>query len=505
MSDFYRKFEDKYRGSAELISKRLDYYNQFIQEVLKINPNARALDIGCGRGEWLRKLSENNVKNLVGIDLNKNMLTACADINAEIICGDALVYISELDCESQDVISAFHFIEHIPFSELEEFIRNCFKCLKPGGILILETPNAQNLVVGTNNFYLDPTHNKPLPSLLLDFMIEYNGFDVHNIHYLQEKIMRGDSISLINVIDGSSKDYAVIARKTAQSFGDELNDLIMRKKGINTIEAARIYDQKMEVERRILLNEIEEIKKYQREDKVNYQELIKKINSEKHAALIKLSEIEKSKSWKLISSYRKIYTIMKNNSLKTAMKKTLSYCIHSSRSRAIYGRFYRLNPKFATKLKNLVLRVLLAVAISGEKKNKNEKHTNIFNGLSYFDAISKINNLDNNNSSYKKYLTEIYNSPALESLIENKYSTVMYWITEFNNSKRNGKESILNMLPHNNIDHNIGFALYMSLLGRMPSSIQEIDYPINHLARVILESQEYKTFSGENLNAWLKK
>jgi O-antigen chain-terminating methyltransferase len=48
--------------------------------------------------------------------------------------------------------------------------------LKPGGLLILETPNPANVFVGSHTFYLDPTHVKPIPSELLWFIIESRGF-----------------------------------------------------------------------------------------------------------------------------------------------------------------------------------------------------------------------------------------------------------------------------------------------------------------------------------------
>jgi hypothetical protein len=51
--------------------------------------------------------------------------------------------------------------------------------LQPGGLLIMETPNPENLVVGANTFYLDPSHERPIPPPLLAFAAEHAGFARH--------------------------------------------------------------------------------------------------------------------------------------------------------------------------------------------------------------------------------------------------------------------------------------------------------------------------------------
>lgn len=55
-TDFYRAFEDRHRGSRELIRKRLEAYGPFIEPLLGIYQHAKAIDLGCGRGEWLELL-----------------------------------------------------------------------------------------------------------------------------------------------------------------------------------------------------------------------------------------------------------------------------------------------------------------------------------------------------------------------------------------------------------------------------------------------------------------
>ena len=87
--------------------------------------------------------------------------------------------------------------------------------LMPGGLLILETPNPENLVVGTSHFYLDPTHQRPIPPELLSFLPEYYGFAKLKTLRLQERreLSGGKAPTLFDVLDGVSPDCAVVAQK----------------------------------------------------------------------------------------------------------------------------------------------------------------------------------------------------------------------------------------------------------------------------------------------------
>jgi O-antigen chain-terminating methyltransferase len=217
MSDgFYRAFEERYRGSRELIKGRLVAYRPFVEPLLEAYPSATALDLGCGRGEWLELLVESGFKP-IGVDLDKGMLEACLERGLPVEQGDALAYLSALPDGSQAVVSAFHVVEHITFDQLGTLVAETLRVLMPGGLLIMETPNPENIVVATRNFYLDPTHQRPIPPMLLAFVAEFAGFARVKTLRLQESkdlVNRGE-VSLQDVFAGASPDYAVVAQKHA--------------------------------------------------------------------------------------------------------------------------------------------------------------------------------------------------------------------------------------------------------------------------------------------------
>ena len=219
MSDqFYRAFEEKFRGPRGLIQQRLEVYLPFVQPVCAAYPEALVLDLGCGRGEWLELLQKNSIAAM-GVDLDTGMLAACQQINLKVQCQDALESLKQLQDGSASVVSAFHLVEHLPFDRVKDLVAECHRVLKPGGLLIMETPNPENFMVATHNFYLDPTHLRPIPPDLLAFVPEYFGYESVKILRLQETagVKTHPNLSMLDVLTGASPDYAVVAQKAGHT------------------------------------------------------------------------------------------------------------------------------------------------------------------------------------------------------------------------------------------------------------------------------------------------
>lgn len=246
--EFYKAFEDKHRGSRELIKGRLEVYLPFLDALKQVYPDLRVLDLGCGRGEWLELLREHAIE-AEGVDLDAGMLSACHEAGLRVTQTDALEYLKGQSDQSIEVISAFHVVEHIPFLSLQELVEHALRVLRPGGLLIMETPNPENLTVGTSNFYKDPTHTKPIPPLLLDFLPEFYGFARQKVLGLQEPegTKQSATATLSNVLNDVSPDYAVVA----QSPGTEeqiavLDEQFALEYGVTLEALAHRFDQRTE-------------------------------------------------------------------------------------------------------------------------------------------------------------------------------------------------------------------------------------------------------------------
>jgi O-antigen chain-terminating methyltransferase len=281
MSDpFYRAFEERYRGSRQLIKSRLRQYLPFIEPLATKHPCAAVLDVGCGRGEWLELMAEIGLVPY-GIDLDDGMLTTCVELGLPAQKGNAIAFLSTLPNDSQLVVSAFHVVEHISFEQLRILVREALRVLKCGGLLIMETPNPENIVVATRNFYLDPTHQRPLPPQLLSFLPEYYGFEKVKILRLQEsaELAAAKHLSLLNVLNGVSPDYAVVAQKG----GDEAA-IVATKSAFDTE-----YGLTLEVL----------VDKYEAQDEVAARREVQRLNKALAEREKELQVVYASRSWRI--------------------------------------------------------------------------------------------------------------------------------------------------------------------------------------------------------------
>ena len=247
MENFYRAFECKFQGSRDLIKTRLKQYLLFIKGLTGIYGDGLILDLGCGRGEWLELMQELGLTPY-GVDIDEGALQACFDLNLPASKADGVEFLKTLKSDSHIAITAFHVVEHLSFENLQIIIQEALRVLKPGGLLIMETPNPENIKVATVNFYIDPTHKRPIPAELLSFIPEYYGFARVKILRLQEnkELISKDQISLLDVIEGVSPDYAVIAQKQApQEVMSWFNELFEKEYGISLVVLADKFEKQL--------------------------------------------------------------------------------------------------------------------------------------------------------------------------------------------------------------------------------------------------------------------
>ena len=210
----YASFEDQFRGDREEIKNRLRVYLPILREAA-VTKNV--LDIGCGRGEWLELLKEDGIQAR-GVDRNRVFIEQCRQIGLEVEEQDALAYLRNVADKSLSVVTSFHLIEHLEFEELITLLDEMIRVLKPGGLLILETPNPENFMVGSYSFYADPTHRNPIPSPTLQFLFESRGLDRVSVMKLRPwdaAKLEGDSeiVKRFNEYFYGAPDYGIVGWK----------------------------------------------------------------------------------------------------------------------------------------------------------------------------------------------------------------------------------------------------------------------------------------------------
>ncbi|MFN2288606.1 MAG: glycosyltransferase [Chromatocurvus sp.] len=210
---FYHAFEAAFRGSRATILGRLQEYGPFVSPLSQRGIPKAALDLGCGRGEWLETLKGFGF-DPYGVDLDDGMLGDCAAAGLPAERREALEALAATEDESLGILSAFHLIEHLPFDVVRSIVRDGLRVLAPGGLLILETPNPENVEVGTVTFHNDSTHVAPIPPNVLKFLAEHAGYAKIKLLRLNAEPLRDPKApGLTDVLFRASPDYALVAQK----------------------------------------------------------------------------------------------------------------------------------------------------------------------------------------------------------------------------------------------------------------------------------------------------
>jgi O-antigen chain-terminating methyltransferase len=163
-------FEEAFRGPVPLIRERVRPYLDDLSGV-----PGPVLDLGCGRGELLEVLVGGGVE-AYGIDVNPEHVERCRALGLDARLEDARTHLAGLGERSLGAVTAIQLVEHLAIDELIEIVELSARAIRPGGLVVLETQNPENLVVGSSSFYLDPTHLRPLPPALLAFVVGARGF-----------------------------------------------------------------------------------------------------------------------------------------------------------------------------------------------------------------------------------------------------------------------------------------------------------------------------------------
>lgn len=136
-----------------------ELFNLIIDEIVAIKPNALVIDVGCGRGSFLRHAAKrSSTLKLSGIDLVDNRGRDGSRI--DYMVGDVF---KEKINKKFNVVVSMAVIEHV--KDPHEFLdRLCCLCL-PSSILVLHTVNDRSVLYGIARMLYSVGFKMPLNRL----------------------------------------------------------------------------------------------------------------------------------------------------------------------------------------------------------------------------------------------------------------------------------------------------------------------------------------------------
>jgi len=174
-----------------------EYIYRFLLDLANVQKGDIVLDVGCGMGYLVKRLVP-KCKKVIGVDISEYAVRTCRKKypSAKIIASSASNL--ELEKDSVDVIFAKEVIEHLESIECEKTLKILYDALKPGGRLILTTPNINTWVWVPSiltfrrpfTLYGDPTHINLFTLRRIGRLLNISGFSESSITYHSREFHR---------------------------------------------------------------------------------------------------------------------------------------------------------------------------------------------------------------------------------------------------------------------------------------------------------------------------
>jgi SAM-dependent methyltransferase len=175
----YRRLEDSLRGSEAHVRADVMHYVRLAAD------HQPVLDAGCGRGEFLAACREAGV-GARGVDTNERSVADLRERGFDVALSGIPECFGTVGDASLGSIVAMHVVEHLPVEALFALFRESARVLRPGGLLMIETPNAESVLTTASDFWRDPTHLAPRHAAALTVLGREHGFEIAEVRAVHE-------------------------------------------------------------------------------------------------------------------------------------------------------------------------------------------------------------------------------------------------------------------------------------------------------------------------------
>ena len=175
----YRRLEDALRGGEAEVRSDVAPYVRLAAD------HQPALDVGCGRGEFLAACRDANIEAR-GVDTNERSVADLRQRGFDVALAGVPECFAGHAGASLGCVLAMHVVEHLPADALFALFRESARVLRRGGLLMIETPNAESLAIAATDFWRDPTHIAPRHAAALTLLAREHGFEIDEIRAVHE-------------------------------------------------------------------------------------------------------------------------------------------------------------------------------------------------------------------------------------------------------------------------------------------------------------------------------
>lgn len=200
-------------------------YDWYFRKWLPTDKDAHIVDLACGAGSLLHFFRERGYSNIAGVDISPEQIALSRQVTEDVTQDNVLHFLQTHE-NTFDLITALDLVEHFHKDEVLTFLDGCYAALRPGGRLIIQTPNADTPWAAYTR-YGDLTHEVCFQSNCFSRLMRLTGFvnvagreqgpvpkgysAASTIRYILWRIIRL-SLQLYNVVETGGPGSGIFTR-----------------------------------------------------------------------------------------------------------------------------------------------------------------------------------------------------------------------------------------------------------------------------------------------------
>jgi SAM-dependent methyltransferase len=180
LHEFYQQYLPEEEPSIESWQKMMDpVFKRAARLLQRFKGKGRLMDVGAGFGFFLSEMKQRGWE-VTGVEISQRGMNYARD-RLEVNVHPGPLEQAGLPEEHFDAVTAFYVVEHLP--DPITFLKECYRILKPGGLLLLRYPhttpikNLLRLLGIENRFYDLPAHLSDFSPETMQCLLERAGFD----------------------------------------------------------------------------------------------------------------------------------------------------------------------------------------------------------------------------------------------------------------------------------------------------------------------------------------
>jgi O-antigen chain-terminating methyltransferase len=197
-------------------------YMDMIETQVPPVPPGVWLDVASGNGDWLAAVKAAG-HACAGIDGNASAVAHAQALGLPVEHADALTYLRGCPDSQFAVIALVRVAGRLPMPSLFALVREAVRTLKPGGTILLESPDPASALAACQDCWAEASFVRPLPVATAEYLLQYFGLRISARHFLDaysnEEVLPFSELEFVRRLNEAlygPRAYALLAQREPQ-------------------------------------------------------------------------------------------------------------------------------------------------------------------------------------------------------------------------------------------------------------------------------------------------